>query len=220
MDRDEIQEIRNGFQAFYLSRSLAFMRAGLAFALFGFIVSGLIDVDKIQILIRYVVICPVLLIALILSFTKFFRSFSQEILTATYVVVSGASVFIVYYTRQQSELRELYLIALALWIIAASVIRIRSKWVIPASLFILFFFGWLCRSNPHDMQIHLPLLALVSAYSSFSIYSFEKTVKDSYTAFWLLDNERKSLLKIKAQLASANSEITKLQAHVAEKHSL
>jgi hypothetical protein len=219
MERDEIQEIKDGFQKFYLSRSLSFMRVGIALALTSFIIFGVIDVSDKQMYIRYLIICPALLITFTLTFSNMFNNYSQQILMIAYIVVCVALIFMIYLMPLQQEARELYVAGLALCMVGSSAIRIRSKWVIPCSSLILLCFAWVCRENSHDLLIHFPILVLVSAYSCFSIYSFEKTLKDTYTSFWLLDNERKNLLNVKERLASADSLICKLQQHITSKHS-
>src|SRR4051812_29910636 len=116
-------QIREGFNSFYLSASLKWMRIGIAVGLVLFALFGIFDTLTVQRYIRFCIISPVLIICLYLTYAKIFKTYSQTILTLTYFVVSIGLVVMINYTESGSESREIYAIGLILCIIGTSAIR-------------------------------------------------------------------------------------------------
>jgi signal transduction histidine kinase len=211
---EEINSIKKGFGEFYMRSSRRGIRIGLGVSTFCFILFGLVDPSPTQLLIRFLIICPVLICAFLLTYTLFFERYSQPILTATYIIVSVALIFIIRYTDALQPAREVYSVGLILCIIGSSAVRMRRNWALAATGLILAIFLFL-SSNAHDRFIHFPILISAAVITVLYISSTEKILKDNYTTFILLNDERKNLKNIKEHLEDSDSLKSKLLSIIA-----
>lgn len=194
---------KKGFDKFYMKSSLKGIRIGLIVGTLLFMLFGLVDKSILQLVIRYLFICPVMLITLGLSYTRFFLRFAQAIMSGAYVLVSVCLIFMIKYTEVANEARETYAIGLTLCIIGTSAVRMRRNWVLGASIIILAVFA-LVMDNHHDLFIHFPIFASAVAVTVLSISSTERILRDNYQTFILLNEESNNLKNVKEELESSD----------------
>jgi signal transduction histidine kinase len=200
---EEQRKGKKGFEKFYMKSSLKGIRIGLALGTLLFMLFGLVDKAMVQWVIRYLFICPVMLVTFGLSYARFFLRFAQVIMSVAYVIVSVCLIFMIKYTEVANEARETYAIGLTLCIIGTSAVRMRRNWVLGSSIIILAVFAW-AIDNHHDLFIHFPIFASAVVVTVLSISSTERILKDNYKTFILLNEESNNLKSVKEELESSD----------------
>ncbi len=191
------------FKRFYLSSSLKGMRFGIGLAIFLFIAFGFIDPGTLQLTIRFAFICPVLILALGLSFSRFFEQYSQLIISTAYLLVSAGLIFMI--QTVDGEIKEVYSIGVVLCVIGTSSIRMRVPGMLSASCVIVILFVTLPRTNGHELYVHLPILISSIGMTLLSISSTDKILWSNYNALLQLREERQKLGETKEKLQLADS---------------
>jgi signal transduction histidine kinase len=211
---EEINSLKKGFGKFYMRSSRSGIRIGLGVSTIFFMLFGLVDPSSTQLLIRFLIICPVLVCAFLLTYTVFFERYSQPILTAAYFIVSVALIYMIKCTDESQPAREVYSVGLILCIIGSSAVRMRRSWTVVATGLLLVIFLLQSRSE-HDLFIHFPILISAAVITILYISSTERILKDNYTTFILLNDERKNLKSIKEHLEESDSLKSKLLSIIA-----
>lgn len=208
------QASKNGFDKFYLKSSLKGTRVALVVGTLLFILFGMVDKSTPQMIIRYLVICPSLLVTLSLTYRKFFLKYAQVIMAIAYSVVSIGLILMIKVTEVGDDVREVYSIGLTLCIIGTSAIRMRKKWVLITNALILSVFALLMNEH-HDFFIHFPILFSAVIVTFLAVSSTERILRDNYSTFSLLNEERKNLKSVKDELEASDKLKSKMLSIIA-----
>lgn len=206
---EEISTLQTGFDEFYTRSSLSAIRIGLVCAILLTCLFGLVDPSYVQLTIRFAIILPALIATYLYTYSVQFLRGGQWSLASCYFIVSAGFICMIYFTPEPEPAREIYSMGLTLCIIGASAVRIRTRKIVVTSILIIILY-YLALTNFVHKATHVAMLSSAILITWLSTASTERILKDNYTNFVLLDNERKNLKKIKEKLENSDTLKSKL----------
>jgi len=202
-------ELERAFQEDYTKKSLPFVRAGIILALLVFAMFGAFDPwvsplsKKAVLVVRYAIVCPMLMLFFLLTFFKFFKNFGQILFSIYVFMMALGLLMLMSIVRPDEPGYTFYYPGIILIIFGGSVLgRLRFKYAMIVSLLIFLCYEYVAIIV-HKMLISQGTLLLFINNSLFILSSMVISLPTSYflEVYNRRDFVQKQLIKTEQQRA-------------------
>lgn len=205
LDSDSEQE----FQRYFVAKFINATRWNLAGIVILNLLFGIVDYYvmpvsyKKVLLVRYLVVTPLLLVLLVFTFTKWYRSFSNFVMLAG-ISVSGISIVSMIAISQPQELgNQIYFVGIVLaifyvhitGIMKLSYAVVANGFIILAYVFTAVFFQNLPKNSIDAFVANIGFLIVAEGMGVYSGFILENFLKNDFWQKKLIHNRQMALEK-------------------------
>jgi two-component system cell cycle sensor histidine kinase/response regulator CckA len=196
------RELEKAFQDYYFNVSLRQVRIASALGVFFYAIFGILDawlvpeVKHALWFIRYAIVCPIIFLVFLFSFTRYFRKYMQ-VAIASAVLAGGLGIIKMIQIAPYPASHSYYAGLILVFFYGYTFYKLRFVWATLTGWIIVIAYEiaaiWL---NPTDIPILINnnfFFLTGNVFGMFACYSIEYYLRKNYLQARLLDIEKKKV---------------------------
>ena len=203
------RELERAFRDYYFDTSLRQVRIASALGVFFYAVFGILDAflvpdAKIALwFIRFAVVCPIVFLVFLFSFSKYFKKFMQPVI-AFAVLLAGLGIIIMILIAPYPASHSYYAGLILVFFYGYTFWKLRFVWATLTGWIIVIAYEiaaiWL---NPTDIPILINnnfFFLTGNVFGMFACYSIEYYLRKDYLQALMIDEEKKKVERVNLKL--------------------